>query len=102
MKKISEISISDYKLLSSTMIDRHYYFQITISYEDFSDTIIYKRYSEIEDLYKILILKYPGCRIPKFPVKTFLMNIHISDEEKKDIITKMNNFLNHVILYFLY
>ena len=97
MKKISEISISDYKLLSSTMIDRHYYFQITISYEDFSDTIIYKRYSEIEDLYKILILKYPGCRIPKFPVKTFLMNIHISDEEKKDIITKMKNFLNHII-----
>jgi hypothetical protein len=25
------------------------------------------------------------------------MNIHISDEEKKDIITKMKNFLNHII-----
>ena len=97
MKKIKEISIRDYKLLSSKMIDRHYYFEITISYEDYSDTSINKRYSEIEELYKILILKYPGCRIPKFPIKTFLMNIHITDEAKKDIITKMEKFLNHII-----
>ena len=97
MKKIKEISITDYKPLSSAMINRHYYFQINISYGDYSDNIINKRYSEIEELYKILILKYPGCRIPKFPKKNFLMNIHIPEEDKKDFINKMEKFLNHLI-----
>ena len=97
MKKIKEISITDYKPISSAMINKHYYFQINISYGDYSDNIINKRYSEIEELYKILILKYPGCRIPKFPKKNFLMNIHIPEEDKKDFINKMEKFLNHLI-----
>ena len=97
MKKIKEISISDYKLLSSVMIDRHYYFDIKIIYEDNSDKNLNKRYSEIEELYKILILKYPGCRIPSFPKKTFLMNLHINDEEKKEIIKNIEKFLRHII-----
>ena len=97
MKKIKEISISDYKLLTSKMINRHYYFIIKISYEDYDETVLKKRFSEIEEFYKILILKCPGCRIPKFPMKTFLMNIHITDQEKKDIISKMGKFLNHII-----
>ena len=97
MKKIKEISISDYKLLSSVMIDRHYYFDIKVLYEDNSDQKLNKRYSEIEELYKILILKYPGCRIPSFPKKTFLMNIHINVEEKKEIIINIEKFLRHII-----
>ena len=97
MKKIKEISISDYKLLSSVMIDRHYYFDIKVLYEDNSEQKLNKRYSEIEELYKILILKYPGCRIPSFPKKTFLMNIHINVEEKKEIIINIEKFLRHII-----
>ena len=97
MKKIKEISITDYKPLSSAMINRHYYFQINISYGDYSDNIINKRYSEIEELYKILILKYPGCRIPKFPKKNFSMNIHIAEKDKKELISKIEKFLNHII-----
>ena len=97
MKKIKEISISDYKLISPVMIDRHYYFIIKVIYGDNSDIKINKRYSEIEELYKILILKYPGCRIPKFPKKTFLMNIHINVEEKKEIIINIEKFLRHII-----
>ena len=98
MKKIKQISISDYKPLSSSMINRHYYFDIKIIYENESDNnTIYKRYSEIEELYKILLLKYPGCRIPKFPEKSFMMNIHINEEEKKNIISKIEQFLSHLI-----
>ena len=98
MKKIKQLSISDYKPLSSSMINRHYYFDIKIIYENESDNnTIYKRYSEIEELYKILLLKYPGCRIPKFPEKSFMMNIHINEEEKKNIISKIEQFLSHLI-----
>ena len=97
MKKIKQISISDYKPNSSSMINRHYYFNIQITFEDDSDKILNKRYSEIEELYKILLLKYPGCRIPKFPSKSFMMNIHIKEEEKKDIINKIEKFLRHLI-----
>ena len=97
MKKIKEISISDYKPNSSSMINRHYYFDIKLLFEDNSDKVINKRYSEIEELYKVLLLKYPGCRIPKFPKKTFSMNILIKEEEKKDIIKKMEKFLNYII-----
>ena len=80
---IKEISIKDYKPLSSSMINRHYYFIINISYEDNSDKRINKRYSEIEEFYKVLILKYPGCRIPQFPPKTFSISILIKEEDKK-------------------
>ena len=97
MKKIKQISISDYKPNSSSMINRHYYFNIQITFEDDSDKILNKRYSEIEELYKILLLKYPGCRIPKFPEKSFMMNIHINEEEKKNIISKIEQFLSHLI-----
>ena len=98
MKKIKSIIINDYKPLSSSMINNHYYFEINIEYEDNEkNDIIKKRYSEIEKLYKKLILKYPGCRIPKFPIKSFLMNIHVNEDEKKEIIIKIQNFLNHII-----
>jgi hypothetical protein len=97
MKKIKSISIEDYKPLSYAIVNNHYYFKINIEYEDKENDIINKRYSEIENLYKEIILKYPGCRIPKFPIKSFLMNIHIKEEEKKDIINKIQNFLNHLI-----
>ena len=102
MKTIKEISIKDYKPLSSSMINRHYYFIINISYEDNSDKRINKRYSEIEEFYKVLILKYPGCRIPQFPPKTFSISILIKEEDKNDLIVKMENFfkkiINHKIL----
>ena len=98
MKKIKQLSISDYKPLSSSMINRHYYFDIKITYENESDDItIYKRYSEIEELYKILLLKCPGCRIPKFPEKPFMMSIHINEENKKNIISKIEKFLRYLI-----
>ena len=96
MKKIKDISIGDYKPISSLMIDRHYYFDIKIIYENDSK-VINKRYSEIEQINKVLLQKYPGCRIPKFPTKTLLMNIHISEEEKKEIIKKIEKFLRHII-----
>jgi len=96
MKKIKDISIGDYKPISSLMINRHYYFDIKIIYENDSK-VINKRYSEIEQINKVLLQKYPGCRIPKFPTKTLLMNIHISEEEKKEIIKKIEKFLRHII-----
>ena len=97
MKKIKELNINDYKPLSSSMINQHYYFDIEIKFEDDSEKNINKRYSEIKELYKIMLLKYPGCRIPKFPEKKFMMNIYINEKEKKDLITKIEKFLRHII-----
>ena len=95
MKKIKDISILDYKKKEG-----YYFFNIEIEYNDFSTYKIDKRYSEIKELYKILILKCPGCLIPKFKSKSFIMKIKITEltkEEKLEIKSRTEKFLKYLI-----
>ena len=97
MKKPIEVSIKDYKF-ESKYIKGYYYFEIKVIYEDELDTILKRRYGTIRELYKTLLLKCPGCLIPKIPSKTFVMKyLHITDEEKLKIKSNIEKFLKYLI-----
>ena len=97
MKKPIEVSIKDYKF-ESKYIKGYYYFEIKVIYEDELDTILKRRYGKIRELYKTLLLKCPGCLIPKIPSKTFVMKyLHITDEEKLKIKSNIEKFLKYLI-----
>ena len=98
MKKPIEVSIQDYKLESKYMVKGYYSFEIKVKYENELDTLLKKRYGEIKKLYKTLLLKCPGCLIPKIPSKTFVMKyFHITDEERLKIKSSIEKFLKYII-----
>ena len=98
MKKPIEVSIQDYKLESKYMVKGYYNFEIKVKYENELDTLLKKRYSEIKKLYKTLLLKCPGCLIPKIPSKTFVMKyFHITEEERLKIKSSIEKFLKYII-----
>ena len=99
MKKLKDISILDYKYQKQS---GYYYFDIKIVYEDSSTSNkpIAKRYSQIKELYKILLLKCPGCLIPKFKSKSFKMKLNLTEltkEQKSEIISRAQKFLQYII-----
>lgn len=89
-----EISISNYIYQNN-----HYYFKLDIEYQDdFPSEQMNKRYGEIRQLYKLLILKCPGCLIPEIKSKTFIMkHIRITDKERQQMKLYVENFLNYII-----
>ena len=98
MKKPIEVSVQDYKLESKYMVKGYYNFEIKVKYENELDTLLKKRYSEIKKLYKTLLLKCPGCLIPKIPSKTFVMKyFHITEEERLKIKSNIEKFLKYII-----
>ena len=98
MKKPIEVSILDYKLESKYMVKGYYYFEIKVIYEDELDNLLKRRYGKIRELYKTLLLKCPGCLIPKIPSKTFVMKyFHITDEERLKIKSNIEKFLKYLI-----
>jgi hypothetical protein len=94
MKIPKEISIINY-----ICQDNHYYFKIDVEYQgDFPPEKINKRYGEIRKLYKLLLLKYPGCLIPEIKSKTFAMkHIRITEEERQQLKSNAQKFLGDVI-----
>ena len=68
-------------------------FEISIEFDDFSEDTINKTYQQIRDLYKTLILKCPGCLIPKIESKSLLMKINISTIKKF-----LECFIGHPVL----
>jgi len=98
MKKPIEVSIKDYKFESKYMVKGYYYFEIKVKYENELDTLLKRRYGQIKELYKTLLLKCPGCLIPKIPSKTFVMKyFHITDEERSKIKSDIEKFLKYII-----
>ena len=98
MKKPIEVSIKDYKFESKYMVKGYYYFEIKVKYENELDTLLKRRYGQIKELYKTLLLKCPGCLIPKIPSKTFVMKyFHITDEERSKIKNDIEKFLKYII-----
>ena len=94
MKIPKELSISNYIYQNN-----HYYFKLDIEYQgDFPPEQMNKRYGEIRQLYKLLILKCPGCLIPEIKSKTFIMkHIRITDKERQQMKLDVENFLNYLI-----
>ena len=99
MKKPKEVSVSDYKYKSQSLTSGYYYFELEIDYDDFSNKSLTKRYSQIKELYKILILKCPGCLIPKIKSKSLKMKVMLTKEEKEKIKYDVQRFLKYLLIH---
>ncbi len=96
MKKIKDVSIIDYKYQKQSIVKGYYYLVLDIDYEDNTNDKLNKRYSQIKELYKILILTNPGCLIPRLKKRGWNFNI-IKKEKSKTITTSVEKFLLHLI-----
>jgi hypothetical protein len=80
---ISEISITGKEFMG--YVKGHFEYTIKVQYENFKEITAKRRYSEISNLYETLVLKFPGCLIPRIPDKDVFMNLNI------DAINKMTS-----------
>ena len=93
------ITLKELKFENQYYVAGHFNFIFNVSYED-NDTEqeIKRRYNEIRALYKTLILKAPGCRIPNIPSKSIWLKINYGNEkEVKERQEGIMAFLNHLI-----
>ena len=95
MKKAKDLTILDYKYEKKSIIQGYYYFKLDVDYEDNTNAKLKRRYSQIEELYKVLLLTCPGCLIPK--IKKSKWNFNIKKEEKSYIISNVEKFLLYLI-----
>ena len=93
------ITLKELKFENQYYVAGHFNFIFNVSYED-NDTEqeIKRRYNEIRALYKTLLLKAPGCRIPNIPTKSIWLKINYGNEkEVKERQEGVMVFLNHLI-----
>ena len=95
MKKAKDLTVLDYKYEKKSIIQGYYYFKLDVDYEDNTNAKLKRRYSQIEELYKVLLLTCPGCLIPK--IKKSKWNFNIKKEEKSYIISNVEKFLLYLI-----
>jgi hypothetical protein len=93
------ITFKELKFENQYYVAGHFNFIFNVSYEDNeSEQEIKRRYNEIRALYKTLILKAPGCRIPNIPSKSIWLKINYGNEkEVKERQEGVMVFLNHLI-----
>ena len=93
-----EINLKDHKFESKYFVTGHFEFKIEVKYPDDSESIIFRRYSEIRTLYKSLLFKCPGCLIPDIPPKTVWLNIKYGNQDQiSDRLEGIKQFFNHII-----
>ena len=93
------ITFKELKFENQYYVAGHFNFIFNVSYEDNeSEQEIKRRYNEIRALYKTLLLKAPGCRIPNIPSKSIWLKINYGNEkEVKERQEGIMEFLNHII-----
>ena len=93
-----EINLNTYKFQNDYYITGHFDFEINVEYENNPSKTINRRYSDIRNLYKTLILKSPGCLIPNIPNKSLWLKINYANKEQMiDRMEGIKEFLNHLI-----
>lgn len=98
MLKPKEITLTTYKFQSQYYVSGHYEFNIEVTYTDDSKNIIERRYNEIRLLYKTLLLKCPGCFIPKIPSQSIWFKFNYGNQEQlAERMEGIKDFLNHLI-----
>jgi hypothetical protein len=93
------ITFKELKFENQYYVAGHFNFIFNVSYEDNeSEQEIKRRYNEIRALYKTLLLKAPGCRIPNIPSKSIWLKINYGNEkEVRERQEGIMEFLNHII-----
>ena len=94
-----KITLKELKFENQYYVAGHFNFIFKVIYDDNdSEQEIKRRYNEIRALYKTLILKAPGCRIPNIPSKSIWLKINYGNEkEVKERQEGIMTFLNHII-----
>ena len=93
-----EIKLEKYKFIKEYTVSGHYEFKIEVEYENNPPKTISRRYSEIRALYKLLLLKCPGCYIPNIPDKSVWLNINYPSEEQiNDRMNGIKEFLTYLV-----
>ena len=93
-----EITLNNYVFQNQYYITGHYDFQIKVEYEEGKSEEISRRYSDIRNLYKTLILKCPGCLIPNIPSKSIWLKINYGNKEQMmDRMEGIKEFLTHLV-----
>ena len=93
-----EIILNNYIFQNQYYITGHYDFQIKVEYDNGKTDDISRRYSDIRNLYKTLILKCPGCLIPNIPSKSIWLKINYGNKEQMiDRMEGIREFLTHLV-----
>ena len=99
-----KITFKELKFENQYYLAGHYNFIFYVTYDDNdSEQTIKRRYNEIRSLYKTLLLKTPGCRIPNIPGKSIKLKINYANEtevaeRKEGVMMFLNYIVEHKIL----
>ena len=99
-----KITFKELKFENQYYLAGHYNFIFYVTYDDNdSEQVIKRRYNEIRSLYKTLLLKTPGCRIPNIPAKSIKLKINYANEtevaeRKEGVMMFLNYIVEHKIL----
>ena len=94
-----EIKLKESKFENQYYVTGHFNFIFGVSYDDHDqEEEIIRRYSDVRSLYKTLLVKAPGCRIPNIPSKSIWLKINYGNEkEVKEREKGVEEFLKHII-----
>ena len=94
-----EVSLKEIKFENQYYVTGHFNFIFKVSYDDNDqEQDIIRRYNDIRSLYKTLLLKSPGCRIPDIPNKSIWLKINYGNEgQVKERQEGIMEFLNHLV-----
>ena len=94
-----KITLKELKFENQYYVAGHYNFIIGVTYDDNdSEQEIKRRYNEIRSLYKTLLLKAPGCRIPNIPSKSIKLKINYANQKEiKERKEGIEEFLKYIV-----
>lgn len=97
-----KVTLKELKFENQYYVTGHFNFIFEVKYDDDDDNDegkkIIRRYNDIRSLYKTLLLKSPGCRIPSIPSKTIWLKINYGNESQvKERQEGVMEFLNHLV-----
>ena len=94
-----QVTLKEIKFENQYYVTGHFNFIFMVSYDDNdSEQKIIRRYNDIRSLYKTLLLKSPGCRIPDIPNKSIWLKINYGNESQvKERQEGIMEFLNHLV-----
>ena len=97
-----KVTLKELKFENQYYVTGHFNFIFEVKFDDDDDNDegkkIIRRYNDIRSLYKTLLLKSPGCRIPSIPSKTIWLKINYGNESQvKERQEGVMEFLNHLV-----
>lgn len=91
------IDVISFQWKKNMLITGHYEFEIVITENEQNKQTIFRRFSDIEWLYEVLIKENPGCCIPNLPEKSIWYNLSINNnQELEHRKLSIKSFLDYI------